>query len=96
MYATTIEKDGEILWIGAFETQPQLNAVTEALRADARKSREYANVLDRNPTGRDDFRCNNKELATDCREYASNMLDLAISVITNPTQFQIISRETGR
>jgi hypothetical protein len=96
MVATTIERDGEILWIGAFDSQPPLRLVTEALRADAQKSRDYAQLLERNPKGRSDFRCDNNELATDCREYAAKMLELAIQVMTDPTKFQIISRETGR
>jgi hypothetical protein len=96
MYATTIEKDGEILWIGRFPDQPPLRGVTEALRADAQKSRDYAQLLERNPDGRPDFRCNNSELAADCREYAVKLLDLALDVMTDPTQFQIISRESER
>jgi hypothetical protein len=96
MFATTVEKDGEILWIGEFPTQPTLRMVTDALRSDAQKSRDYAEVILRNPDGRPDFRCNNTELAMDCREYAAKILDLALSLITNTSQYQIISRETGR
>jgi hypothetical protein len=94
MFATTLEQNGEILWINKFSIEPTLMDVTAALRSDAQKSRDYAQVLERNPDGRPDFRCNNAELSTDCREYAAKLLDLALDVITNPTKFQIISRET--
>lgn len=94
MYATTLERDGEILWINKFAFEPKLKDVTEALRADAQKSRNYAQVLERNPDGRPDFRCKNSELAADCREYSARLLDLTIDLITEPTKFQIISRVT--